>query len=361
MKKPVDPVRKMPDHNASVHRDDIKSRDIRLDIIRSLSMLYIVFVWHFCDYVTLMNSAVLTIITKCVLTSFFFISGYLFGMNSKFQTGKDILSFYKKRLLRIIPLFAFAIVLFFLCGLISFAEAIKTLLGISAFCLPHTKTLWFMNVIIIYYLITPILMYKNRKDFFVVIAGLFCLSFFLMFAAKVKIDIRILLYFPAYCIGLFWHHFQTELFISKSKVRYCISLVSLLLFSAMYVYLLNAGYHTYTKISLPLLLIIAFEAITWNVFFIQGCTLFSKHTKIFLFLSYSSFAIYLFHRPFFHLVGSFLNIAHIKSDSWISIATFYISIPFLVFASWLIQKTFDFISKGRDYPTTLRNAFNKNV
>lgn len=332
----------MAENRIPISQNNVKAKDIRIDIIRSLSMMYIVFICHYCDYLPLIRSEPLRILTNCVLTSFFFISGYLFGQHSHFQTGKDFYIFYKKRILRIIPLFVLALVSFYLCGRVSFWDAVKTLLGISAFSLPHTKTLWFMNIIIIFYFLTPILLYRDKKEFFFLFAGLFCLFCVLLYIKKYDVDIRLLYYFPAYCIGLFWHHFRVDLFISNRVLRYSVSAVSFVIFFAIYVFvILKNEYNKHVEATLLLLFIIAIEAILWNLFLTQGCILLSRFSKTFSFLSYSSFSVYLFHRPLLQLLVFLLNRNHISADSWVFIASFYIAIPILIFIAFFIQKAYD--------------------
>lgn len=117
-----------------------------------------------------------TLLGKIGNAVFFFISGYLIYLNnSNFKSKPDILRFYKKRILRIYPLYILAIV----CGLLlsillsghitqSFFEVIVSILGLQMVFYPvlvHDPIiLWFIGMIVIFYIIYPVVMYLSAGN-----------------------------------------------------------------------------------------------------------------------------------------------------------------------------------------------------
>lgn len=107
---------------------------------------------------------------------FFFISGYLIYLNNhKFDSKKDIVKFYKKRLLRIYPLYTIAVIFLLLVCLMfgtisaySPFEIIVSLLGLQMVFYPKLVTeplvLWFIGMILIFYVIYPLAMYFSRQN-----------------------------------------------------------------------------------------------------------------------------------------------------------------------------------------------------
>ena len=113
---------------------------------------------------------------------FFFISGYLIYLNnSKFDSKKDIVKFYKKRVLRIYPLYVLAILSCMLLSIIignvmlfgdirfhTPFEIIASILGLQMVFYPklvaEPLVLWFIGMILIFYIIYPLAMYFSRQN-----------------------------------------------------------------------------------------------------------------------------------------------------------------------------------------------------
>lgn len=89
-------------------------RNLQIDIVRVLSVLYIVGFWHLIGY---MNPEICRILTNTytsnivnsVLGTFMFVSGFCLA-KYRFTTWHDAWSFYKKRLSRFYILFFISIV-----------------------------------------------------------------------------------------------------------------------------------------------------------------------------------------------------------------------------------------------------------
>lgn len=111
---------------------------------------------------------------------FFFISGYLIYLNnSSITSKKDVLHFYKKRILRIYPLYLLSFAIFvalsvFIGNIMQFGnisnyspfEIVANVLGLQMVFYPSYIThmaLWFIGMIIIFYLIYPIAMCLSQQ------------------------------------------------------------------------------------------------------------------------------------------------------------------------------------------------------
>ncbi len=145
------------------------NRDYRFDVARVLCMTYIVAFVHLWAYIhpevisaNYVHPAFEMLCNSC-LGLFTFASGYLLG--SKYSFGKEgsskIWPFYKKRVLRIIPLFLLAALALYLIGFNSAKATFNGLLCISPFVKPRPMTLWYIPVILWCYLITPLVSRNN--------------------------------------------------------------------------------------------------------------------------------------------------------------------------------------------------------
>lgn len=139
------------------------NRDYRFDVARTLCMMYVIFV-HLYDYAynVAFGSAVKIIPAFAILVDmsmglFTFTSGYLIGSKYRFGNQRDvnIWEFYKKRILRIIPLFVLSAVALWLIGFNGTRQTLNGLLCISPFVTPRPRTLWYIPVILICYAVTP--------------------------------------------------------------------------------------------------------------------------------------------------------------------------------------------------------------
>lgn len=143
-------------------------RDYRFDVARVLCMTIIVAYVHLYAYIhpevrsAYFIPACATITDAC-LGLFTFVSGYLMGMKYQFSSSqrKSIWSFYKKRLLRIIPLFVLAAVFLWLIGFNGKQETINGVVCISPFVKCRPQTLWYIPVILYCYLVTPLVSRKS--------------------------------------------------------------------------------------------------------------------------------------------------------------------------------------------------------
>lgn len=266
---------------------------IFIDYLKSFSMLYIVGYWHLFDYTSYLPlflypaSEKLAFITLGLFT---FISGFL-SAKSVIKTPK-VTDFYIKRIVRIYPLYLVAVVWFFIYGLKDgLPSFFKSLFLVSMLYGPAPRTLWFITMIMLFYLTAPFLVKfaANLKKYILFVA--FIMAFVMIFKLTFKTaDIRLFLYFPCFCVGIYCaiNGMENQLFNIKNAI--------IVLIVGLLSYLVTTDSGIIEKLKeIPWILSASY------LIFLASYRSRAKFTKIgfVAFLSYSSYAMYLFHRPIY--------------------------------------------------------------
>ena len=273
-------------------RFEHSSRNFVIDLLRSIAMLWIVCVWHLLGYspkYSISESYPCHIITVFFLCMFFFLSGYL--LSRKYKTGGNGLSsamgFYKRRILRVLPLFALSC--FSFPNKSSVLDRLLCLSGFSTFMVNRQlPTLWFISMLMLFYLLLPVFapckVSKQLIAFtfvFLIVLGIDKSN---VFASWGGVDKRFYIYFSSFTLGTILS--RKDLF-SNNAVP--------------------------SNISKPI-----------------G------------FLSYISFCVYLFHR---HVLTAF-ELFYLPKDGLIRVVFLYcVCVPIIFILSYLIQRAYDRVLK----------------
>lgn len=176
-------------------------RIVAFDAIRAVSILWIVGVWHLFDYFpgyAGLKGDVAYRITVGLLGSFVLISGFLMG-----RRPVPVGQFYRARFARIYPPFLLACLAFGLIGLGTWPTMLKGAALVGMFAGPAPYTLWFINMIVLFYAATPALMQIRSSA---VGYGLLCGAIAVLLALGpdwlVGMSPRLAMYFPCYALGL---------------------------------------------------------------------------------------------------------------------------------------------------------------
>ncbi|MBE9203854.1 acyltransferase family protein [Synechocystis salina LEGE 06099] len=132
-----------------------KDRLFQIDILRAISMLWIVGYWHLFNYTeafSYYDNNLTKFVTYVALGLFVFISGYLIGVKEEFRTVEQVKKFLVKKIFRIYPLYAVALLITSYRGPDSSDTIVKGLGLISMFWKPAPLTFWFISMIINFYL-----------------------------------------------------------------------------------------------------------------------------------------------------------------------------------------------------------------
>lgn len=304
---------------------------LSIEYMRALSMLYIVGYWHLFEYTEAFpefHNFFTYKFTKVVLGVFVILSGFLVGNSVK--KSSSLANFYMKRVVRIYPLYVLAVILYDLYGIIDNASAFKLMFLLTIFFGPPPLTLWFITMIMLLYLISPLLikLVAEPARYLMFIIALFAVI--LVFNAAFKtVDYRFLLYLPCFCLGIYCSQYGPI-------TRFVNIKSALMLFCAglpLFYLKIDSSFLNNLK-GLPIIL-----SCTYIIFLISySMEEKFKNLKIISMVSYGSYAMYLFHRPIY-ITLEFIYLPENKQTQILYLMT--ICLVVIVVMSVMIQKLYD--------------------
>ena len=333
-------------------------RDYRFDIARILCMAFIVAYVHCYGYIynvisPFKNYPAAAILTDSALGLFTFVSGYLLGRKYNFSKWSEVVLFYRKRVLRIFPLFLLASLGCWLIGLNSARATFNGIVCISPFIKPRPLTMWYIPVIVICYLFTPLINRGSIKRK-VIVSFVVVLFLSLLTMCFKTVDIRLVFNVFFYLLGMCTATcFDWRLDNRQCWVKYIVVLFFLVLLIVGQFYYMSDVYRKgaaavgvvaflfvcgwIEKIIYPSrsMELVNDSSSTPNPIRNWAGVLIDK-------LSYCSFAAYLFHRVFFW-AGERLWNPSIHWIKWIYMAG--VVFPILCVLSYFIQYLYDAIVK----------------
>jgi len=329
-------------------------REYRFDIVRVVCMTYLVAYFHLYGYVYAGNQitavySASTAMAHACLGLFTFVSGYLLGKKYGFgqQGNADVILFYRKRILRIVPMFVVSSVLLWLIGFNSAAATWNGLLCISPFVDPQPFTMYYIPVILWCYLVTPLVSrsgLKWRVYSSISLWGLLLIARVMFPSIDNRFVFDVFFYFVGvvsapYFDWKFWFPYGT---VVKSSI-----ILIFILLVAFFLKYDSLIYYSFCQM--------AFGAAGVSVilFICEGTSklLFDGHNRcengfkalacqIVGFVSYASMACYMFHRFFYWVAERIWNPSDITIKWLVMVGCVY---PIIVILSYVIQKTYDHI------------------
>lgn len=268
-----------------------KGKIVELDVARSLSMLYIICFWHLIGYIGL-KFEFGEYLKNASLALFMFISSYLLSGKYEINNINDVWLFFRKRVVRIMPLFALSLCCFLIVGGIGTAQSLLSLIGLTAITGGQPATLWFVSMLILFYIVF-IIMNRKRMWLVVLLSVIFEFFFIFLHICYDKTDHRLIYYFPCFALGVilknssFLSLINTKvifffLFVFTSSIMYNLDFSIEIIYYILKVLISISGIFVILYISAILSRIKSFN------------TLFAK-------MSYASFCAYLFHRQIYSI------------------------------------------------------------
>jgi len=302
-----------------------------IEYLRAFSMLYIVGYWHLFNYTEAFpgyHNVFTYRLTFVVLGLFVFISGFLIARTT--MKSKNAIYFYKKKLIRIYPLYVLAVLLFYIYGINAAETSIKSLVFISMYDGPPPLTLWFIAMLLLFYLVTPFLLQliDHPVKYLFLIALVFVLTLILRVIFK-AVDLRVLLYFPSFCLGIYCAR-------QGLKIRLINMKSALLLFvPGLILSFIEIDSWTLNKLKdIPMVL-----SASYLIFVMSDLSEHRfKKVKLVSLLSYSSFAMYLFHRPVYITMKTVYFPENGPAQILYLITA---ALMMVAIISWCIQKAYD--------------------
>jgi peptidoglycan/LPS O-acetylase OafA/YrhL len=309
-------------------------RLIYIDTLRAISILYIIGIWHIDDYA---NGCFYSPITQLAafgaLNIFVYISSFILTCNHQsILSATQFKEFIWKRIIRIYPLYLITIIIFFVMFHIPWIQLLASVLLIDMITNSSVFTLWFIGMIFNYYILISLILYKFTWKRFVTISMLFVFLSFILFMTTDLIDKRLLLYYPAFALGIssaknskIRSYFENNIF-SLVMVLFVLASISL-----YYLHFANNRIGT---------LILFFGGICT---IIPSLTLSKKlssylNLNIIKKLSYASFCMYLFHRIIYSMV---LQVFHPKHDASTLFLLAIVGLPVIYYFAYFIQRNYD--------------------
>lgn len=308
-------------------------RNHSIDLLRALSVIYIVGYWHLFDYVPNFPGYA-NLYTKClikiILGIFALTSGYLLANRPIQLNYIEITEFYRRRLLRIYPLYALALFLFWWANLASSTVILKGAVLISMFAPPAPPTLWFITMIMVFYLIAPILIhYADRFVTYLAICGLILIGLIGYHNVIQRLDLRILMYFPAFAAGI--------TIARNAKLQQLIHdktlIITLMLIPAFWLFTKSNEFTVLGAMaSIPAILIGSI------IFLVYTERYANKYNYVIANISYASFCMYLLHR----VVYKYIIMLYFPHDFTMQVIySFILGVGISFMLAYWIQKLYD--------------------
>lgn len=309
----------------------MNKRDDSIDMLRAISVLYIVGYWHMFNYTQAFpeyNNEVTVRVTVIILGLFVFLSGFLLGRRNVNFNLTDFIWFYKKRIIRIYPLYVGALTLFLFYGLCDRSVWAKGVLSISMFYGPPPPTLWFITMILFFYLVAPFLIATTRSTAkYVLLASSILTTLFCAYMISPTADPRVVIYFPAFALGIYF---------SNRDKQVKLSMITSITLSSLVISFFFSTAPEASFASIPIASIIPFAIFSAFKGRLKNTAMRSLFGK----LSYAGFIMYLIHRPIYLTMKNI----YFPSELWMQVLYLVlICLPVIFGISWLLQKSYDLL------------------
>jgi len=325
-------------------------RLFELDALRALAIIFIV-AHHLIDYAYTYFSLPEAIyyidfhlfpVLFFGLALFFFVSGYaIYYNNQTVGTKRAVGGFLKKRAVRIYPLYWLAIAAFIVLGIGAWGRNIAWIIaqicGAQGLLAPRfgtpVITLWFIGVILLFYLIYPLVVSISNMSKRLVLALLMPLLLFVVLRLAFNlVDFRFFVYYALFFGGVVASKYDV-LYLYSAKLS-SIKISALLLILALVVIasisqfdaqLQEFFYSGLNTSALPLtttsvlgiivadVLGLLFAYLTFTLSRLIRPSISRTARKAISGIAFSSYCVYLFHRPFFELFIDALSVTHLVS------------------------------------------------
>lgn len=325
------------------------ARNLGIDWLRSICILYIVGFWHLLGYAPAIQDYKTDLthrLTLIVLGLFMLISGHLVGRSSFGGLGLEgrnwhdfVLVFYRRRLARIYPPYVLSLLLFELFDLLKPGQLLGASLLISSLIDDAPLTLWYINVLMVYLALSPfILLLRARlnpagsqaKDLFI-LAGLVGVNLLLAVFSK-HADPRLFFYFSPFVVGLLNPGVSAE-----GRRGFFPLLTAVVGGAFLYSVHLSNVSGELTESNLAIMPLAVFGP--WFVFLIVNMIeLKLRLPWIVAQISLASFFMYLFHRPILAVMTSWVS----PQGARLQLAyLLLICLPVIISISWFGQRLYD--------------------
>ena len=313
---------------------NIEKRILGFDLVRVVAIFVVIGIYHNFGYAScgLGGDPAVRVLVYSSLGVFTFISSFLLASKYAFAEKVEVLAFYKKRVLRIYPLFVVSSLLLVIIGINTWVPTLKGLVGISPFWGPHPKTMWYVAMLISLYIITPFVIRGGLKvQCYKAVAVMALIGLIeIIFGTVVP---RTFNYYTVYMVGLLLgrNYYEQTMKLLRSKKTLLISLVWMIL--VVVVFLTKNNYLKSISsvigiIALLNLSLFTVEKLSASRFFTESVTA----------LSYASFCAYLFLRE---VIWVMFQVYKPQGSMQIFLYVLIVGVMLSFFCAYWIQKGYD--------------------
>lgn len=312
-----------------------RERVLGFDLVRIIAIFVIIGIYHNLGYVgsRFYTDATTLSLVYTSLGAFTFLSSFLLSSRYKLSNTTEILLFYRKRVVRIWPLFVISSFALYAIHFNKLIPTLKGIVGLSPFWAPAPTTMWYVAMLISLYLLTPFVVRGNKKSQ--------CLKAIIVMTVVSIVQVvfksvvpKTFNYYCVYLIGLLLgrnYYIPTMQFLSSKKT---------FLFSIFWLFLIvvvHVSGNAYIKSFTGVLGIIGLI----NVSILVTSFLDSKSRLVTIIktLSYASFCAYLFHRE---VIWALLSINIFEGGWTLFIYIMLIGVSLSFVAAYLIQRLYDY-------------------
>ncbi len=308
-----------------------------IDYLRAGCILYLMGFWHLFEYTGISHELWANEITRrcatVVLALFCLISGFLCGRTS-IQGLKGLGAYYAGRFWRLYPPFLLASFLFFVMNIEKPDKLLDGVLLITMFNKNAPRTLWFVDMLVMFYAIAPLFLWARDK----VWTCLGVLAAVLAVAAGYDLfthllDLRLMLFLPCFVTGILFAHRVPRLTWALA------ALLAVLWGASMWLttYISFEGLRD-SPLQIPLGVVSAIALFLLAYAFLDKV----KAPGVVGVVSYASFFMYLYHRPLYTTVTPFLANLSVPVRTAVLICG---ALPVLIALAYGLQKAYDALIK----------------
>ncbi len=268
---------------------------------------------------------------------FTFLSAFLLSSKYNFNNSTDTIAFWKKRFIRVWPLFAISSILLYVIDFNPFLPTLKGLVGISPFWAPEPTTMWYVAMLLSLYLLTPFVVQGGFKSQCIRAIIVMCVVGILHLVFKSVVP-KTFNYYTVYLIGLLLgRNLDTKLMgFFMSKKTLVITVLWMILMTACYI-----SCNDFVKSLAGVVGI--FSIINLSVLISQRIDLNSNTGIIIKLLSYTSFCAYLFHRE---VIWGLLQILSLNHGWPLFLEVLLVGVPLSFIFAYIMQLSYDkFVNK----------------
>lgn len=305
-----------------------KDRKSEFDFLRAVAIVWIVGIWHLDDYASnYFYSTTTDVIKDVMLGVFCFISGYFVSKNYT-----DCSSFFKKKILRIYPLYVVALLFLSPFSKVSLRTFLLSLGLLNEIMNVRLATLWFISMICNFYLFVPMFFANESRAKKTILTLAVCLLAGVLHVRARMVDYRMFQFFPLFLLGVIAaNHSPTERFISGRWP----AMVGFLLCLLITFYFGGAQNLALRRIWRAIVMCLAAPPLIFLSKKFANLTGWSRLVNI---LSYSAFCMYLFHRPLYEIL---MKVYRPTNDKYVLCYLFFVGLPLLTAIACMIQTGYD--------------------